>query len=63
MAGPKFEAMYQGDCAECGLWWNPGDFIRYDDDDELVHEECYQEQLADRAVTRPRTWTPPKRES
>lgn len=36
-----FPARYDGTCAaDCGNRIHPGDLIRYDEDDQLVHDEC-----------------------
>lgn len=37
-----FPARYQDQCAaDCGISIKPGDMVRYDDDDEIVHVSCY----------------------
>lgn len=36
-----FRAMFDGTCAAgCENRIHPGDLVRYDDDDHLVHNEC-----------------------
>lgn len=36
-----FRAMYDGTCAaECGNRIHPGDDVRYDEEDRLVHDVC-----------------------
>jgi len=43
MSFNAFEARYKsGDCAECGVWIEEGDMIGYNDEGDLVHEECYE---------------------
>lgn len=44
MASKPFPAKYMGDCCECGIWWEEGEMIRYNDNDELVHEDCYVDE-------------------
>lgn len=39
MSAP-FEAQYYGFCPGCGGEINPGDYITYNDDDDIVHEDC-----------------------
>ena len=36
----SFEARYAGRCQSCGGYFEEGDMIRYDKDDDLVHEDC-----------------------
>ncbi len=39
--GQVFPARYDGTCAaECGHRIHPGDPVRYDDDDQLRHDQC-----------------------
>lgn len=40
MAGPAFFARYDGECDECGASFEAGDSIRYDDDQQLLREDC-----------------------
>ena len=40
MASKPFEARYPGRCEACGDSFDEGDAIRYDDDDDLVGEDC-----------------------
>lgn len=42
--GPVFNASYPGECSECGMDFEEGDPIRYDDDDEIICEDCGEEQ-------------------
>lgn len=35
-----FPANFPGTCGECGWEIEEGDMIRYDADDEIVHDEC-----------------------
>lgn len=35
----SFEAKYHGRCSDCGERIEPGERVRYEDD-ELVHDEC-----------------------
>ena len=52
MASKPFPARYQGDCCECGVWWEEGEMIRYNDNDELIHEDCYVDE-----EPKPKTFT------
>ena len=36
-----FEVQYHGTCASCGEHIEPGDLVRYLDD-EVIHEDCYE---------------------
>lgn len=40
MSGPAFEARWGGDCAECGEPFEAGEMARYNDDDQVVGEDC-----------------------
>jgi hypothetical protein len=35
-----FLARYPGTCQDCGDTFEAGEFIRYDDDDQVVHNRC-----------------------
>ena len=37
----SFEARYAGLCAECDERFPVGTMIRYNDEDEIVHADCY----------------------
>jgi hypothetical protein len=54
MASRPFEAKYPGDCCECGIWWEEGELIRYNDNEELVHKDCYVFEKP--AYSEPRTF-------
>lgn len=43
----SFEARYRGKCAACGDRIEEGDEVTYDDDDELIHDECDDDDFAD----------------
>jgi hypothetical protein len=40
MASRVFTAQYRSMCAECGDTINPGEDVRYDEHDRLVHWMC-----------------------
>jgi hypothetical protein len=40
MSSRPFTANWDGDCAECGASFDAGDEIRYNDDGDLIGEEC-----------------------
>jgi len=43
----SFSARYPGRCPECGETIYEGDSVMYDDDDQVIHEECYEDDMRD----------------
>lgn len=39
----SIQARWSGECPECGERWQPGDFIRADEDREWKHAVCPDE--------------------
>lgn len=35
-----FSAKYRGQCSDCGEWFPEGTVIKYDENDQIVHENC-----------------------
>jgi hypothetical protein len=51
-----FRARYAGGCAECWHDIEPGELVRFDDDDRLVHDSCAAEpELAEQPAC-PSCW-------
>lgn len=42
-----FAAKYRGKCADCGEWFPEGTMIHYNDDDEIVHDDCDDGDIAE----------------
>lgn len=40
MAGPVFRASYPGECADCFADFDEGDEVRFNDDGQLVAQDC-----------------------
>lgn len=51
--GPVFAARREGTCEECGFEWDEGDSIRFNNEDELVHEDCAEDE-----ARQYRNWAP-----
>lgn len=40
-----FAAKYRGQCNDCGEWFSEGTMVHYNDEDQLVHQDCEDDLL------------------